>query len=297
MAPDLLQEEAAVVALLRGNDDVPKMRPRDLRSCLDDGLMPSEVLERQRSGLFPLDPDALHRTLEEISSWRAGGIRVMFPFSTDYPQQLLGVYDYPLVLFGTGTRTDDTRTAAIVGSRTPSAASQDLAWKLAHLLAAAGVTIASGLARGVDTVAHRAALDAGGRTVAVLGHGAGRVYPKENAPLLESIRSHGGEILTQFWPGSPPTRQTFPMRNVTMSGLSAVSVIVEAAEESGTRHQAHAAVSHGHYVMLQAEVAECTSWGRDMVARRVARPFRTAEEAHDLVLSRLDHTQAELAFG
>lgn len=289
-------EEAAVVALLRGTADVSKMAPRILRARLDDGEAPSDVYAQSLPGLIELDAHALDTTAEEIQGWRDSGIRVMFPFSDDYPAPLLSVYDYPLVLFGTGLRAADERTVAVVGSRAATPESLRMAGDLSALLAADGVTIASGLARGIDTAAHEATLRANGRTVAVLGHGAGRIYPKENAPLLEAIRSHGGEIITQFWPGSPPTKQTFPMRNVTMSGLSGITVIVQAEEASGTRHQAKAAVHHGHHVLLHESVALNTSWGRNMVRECLAQSFSSAEEAASLAVERLSVDRSESVF-
>lgn len=290
------REEAAVVALLRGTADVAKMRPKDLRARLDDGERPTAVYADRITGLIEMDSAALDTVAREIERWRASGIRVMFPFSEDYPEALLSVYDYPLVLFGAGTRAPDERTVAVVGSRNASSRAVNMASSLSATLASQGVTIASGLARGIDTAAHEAALRVGGRTVAVLGHGAGQIYPKENAGLLERIRARGGEILTQFWPGSPPTKQTFPMRNVTMSGLSGITIIVEATEASGTRHQAQAAVHHGHHVLLHESVAAGTTWGSDMVEKCLAQSFSSAEEAAHLASERLEAGPSELAF-
>ncbi|WP_176786799.1 DNA-processing protein DprA [Microbacterium sp. cf332] len=290
------REEAAIVALLRGTADVTKMRPKDLRARLEDGELPTGVYFSRITGLIEVDPSALEAISTEIEGWRASGIRVMFSSSPDYPESLRNVYDYPLVLFGTGTRAADECTVAVVGSRNASPRAVQMASELSATLAAQGVTIASGLARGIDTAAHEAALRVGGRTVAVLGHGAGQIYPRENAPLLERIRTRGGEILTQFWPGSPPTKQTFPMRNVTMSGLSGITIIVEAAEASGTRHQAQAAVHHGHHVLLHESVASGTSWGRDMVSRCLAQEFGSADEAANLASTRLTAGPSELAF-
>lgn len=296
MAPHERLEEAAVVALLRGTADVPKLAPRELRARLDEGDAPTDVYRQRLSGLIELDGTALEMTAQTIQQWRDSGIRVMFPFSDDYPAPLLSVYDYPLVLFGTGERADDERTVAVVGSRAATPGSLQMAGDLSAQLAADGVTIASGLARGIDTAAHEAALRVNGRTVAVLGHGAGQIYPKENARLLERIRTCRGEVITQFWPGSHPTKQTFPMRNITMSGLSGITIIVQAEEASGTRHQAKAAVHHGHHVLLHESIALNTTWGRQMVDDCLAQAFSSAQQAASLAMARLSADRSEAAF-
>ncbi len=118
-----------------------------LRARLDDGEAPSDVYAQSLPGLIELDEHALEATADEIQGWRDSGIRVMFPFSDDYPAPLLSVYDYPLVLFGTGLRATDERTVAVVGSRAATPESLRMAGDLSALLAADGVTIASGLAR------------------------------------------------------------------------------------------------------------------------------------------------------
>lgn len=119
----------------------------------------------------------------------------------------------------------------------------------------------SGLAHGVDGSAHEAALNAGGRTVAVLGNGLNRVYPREHAGLQSEIAQRG-LLISQFLPDSSPTRQSFPQRNIVMSAYSSMTVIVEASEKSGTRIQADAAVKHGRPLILTRQVVQSTSWGR-----------------------------------
>jgi DNA processing protein len=128
-----------------------------------------------------------------------------------------------------------------------------------------GFTILSGLALGIDTAAHTAALDAGGSTSAVVGTGLNRVFPPENSGLAERILASGGALLSQFFPAQPPTRWTFPMRNVVMSGLSMATVVVEASETSGARMQARVALQHGRTVFLLRSLVEQHAWAQKYV--------------------------------
>jgi DNA processing protein len=159
----------------------------------------------------------------------------------------------------------DMRAVAIVGTRTASEDGCKRAYRLARELGAAGITVISGLAKGIDTCAHMGALKSGGRTVAVMGTGILERYPKENAALADSILRSGGALLSQFFPEQPPTRWTFPVRNVTMSGLSVATVVVEAGASSGARMQAQAALTHGRPVFLPTSLVEAHAWARKLV--------------------------------
>jgi DNA processing protein len=128
------------------------------------------------------------------------------------------------------------------------------------------VTVLGGLALGIDTAAHRAALEAGGRTVCVIGTGIGRAYPAQNRDLQEEIAARG-LVLSQFWPDAPPQRHNFLMRNATMSGYGLATVVVEAGEQSGSRAQARIAVEHGRPVILTSLVVDRNDWARALVGR------------------------------
>src|SRR6266545_59467 len=183
-----------------------------------------------------------HRDLSaqigELDAWRREGITVLTVLDADYPENLRTVYDRPpLVFVAAELRPEDSRSLAVVGTRRPTDDGIARARRIARHLAASDYTVASGLAAGIDTTAHTAALDAGGRTVAVIGTGLRRAYPKANAALQARIAGKGA-VISQFLPDAPPTKRSFPMRNGVMLGLALATVVVEAGEVSGSRMQA-----------------------------------------------------------
>jgi DNA processing protein len=245
----------ALVALLFG-------KPRDIRRRFEEGFSPLEVLENRDAGLVARDvEDDLRHARELISSWEQDGIRALTCLDNDYPAHMRSVFDYPLVLFTRGRVAEDLRSVAVVGSREVSDKGLQFAADAARLVVLDGVTVVSGLARGVDGSAHRAALAAGGRTVAVLGNGVNYVYPREHAGLQADI-AETGLVVSQYLPDERPTKRSFPARNVTMSAYSSITMIVEAAERSGTKIQADAAIQHGRPLILTRQVATETTWGR-----------------------------------
>jgi DNA processing protein len=155
---------------------------------------------------------------------------------------------------------------SVVGSRKASDRGLELASVIAQSVTRRGLTVAAGLAEGIDTVAHTSCLDAGGRTVAVIGTGITRRYPRSNAALHDVIANRG-LLLSQFWPEAPPQKHTFLMRNATMSGYSLATVVVEAGEQSGARAQARMAVGHGRPVVLTDLVLERNDWAKALEGR------------------------------
>ncbi|MFI1192506.1 DNA-processing protein DprA [Micromonospora sp. NPDC020750] len=163
-----------------------------------------------------------------------------------------------------------------------------IARSVATSLAVRGVTVVSGLAKGIDTAAHQAALAAGGRTVAVIGTGIRRHYPAVNRALQEHI-AEVGLVISQFWPDAAPTKQSFPMRNAVMSGYAAATVVVEAGERSGARIQARLALQHGRPVVLTSQVMR-HDWARSFADRpgvHVAHGTAELVEAIDAILDRM----------
>jgi DNA processing protein len=176
------------------------------------------------------------------------GAVILTPADSGYPAMLRTIYDFPLALYVRGQWTErDRHSVAVVGMRAPSVYGREMARKLGYQLAYAGLTVISGLARGVDTHAHEGALAAKGRTVAVLGCGVDRVYPPENKALAQKIEATGA-VLSEFPMGTKPDRQTFPMRNRIVSALSVGVVVVEAGKTSGALITARMAAEQGRHV-------------------------------------------------
>lgn len=176
------------------------------------------------------------------------GAQVVFCGKAGYPSLLGEINDPPHALFVRGTPAQDNISVAIVGSRRDTRYGRSQAFSIARDLAAAGVTVVSGLARGIDTAAHEGALAGGGRTVAVLGNGIDRVYPEENARLAQTIIDHGGAVMTEFSPGAEPMAHHFPIRNRIISGISAALLLIEGNARSGTMITAGYAAEQGREV-------------------------------------------------
>ncbi len=175
-----------------------------------------------------IDP---HAELERV---RAAGVGVLTWHDPAYPRLLREIDDLPPVLYVQGELADDDqRSVTVVGTRTPTSYGKEVAHHLAGDLAEAGVTVVSGLARGIDGVAHRAALEAGGRTIGVLGSGLDVPYPPEHAGLMRQIAEQGA-VISEYPLGTQPEARHFPRRNRVLSGLSLGTLVVEAPERSGT---------------------------------------------------------------
>jgi DNA processing protein len=167
----------------------------------------------------------------------------------DYPPNLRHIADPPPFLYVRGTLTpEDNKCVAIVGARAASDAGKHMARRLGLELAAKGLTVVSGLARGIDSEAHLGALDGNGRTIAVMGCGIDVIYPGENRKLAESIIETGGALITELPVGTPPAAENFPGRNRILSGLCLGVVIVEAAEKSGSLITARMALEQDRQV-------------------------------------------------
>jgi DNA processing protein len=258
-------EQAALVALLRKRPDRTtwsqittevqfrqsalalwrESRPADL---FDDGTEAPELID----------------VAADIQTWSVRELGMLTYRDDDYPAQLREIREMPPVLFHKGTLVPGEVGVSVVGSRRASARGLEVARSVATGLVERGITVISGLASGIDTAAHVAALEAGGRTVAVIGTGIDRYYPAGNRDLQDRIAADG-LLLSQFWPGAPPTKHSFPLRNAVMSGFGVATVVVEAGERSGARIQARQAVAHGRPVILTDLVVSTTRWSADLV--------------------------------
>jgi DNA processing protein len=210
-----------------------------------EDLLPVVAREALRSGRARRQAEAERGRAEK------GGLRVVGSADPDYPPWLARTCDPPLVLFVRGTlaRGEGEHAVAIVGSRAATPLGLTFARALGRGLAESGVTVVSGLARGIDAAAHRGALEAGGRTVAVLGSGHGRLYPRENQDLARAIAARGGAVVSEFTMDTEPWKGNFPRRNRVIAGWGRAVVVVEAGERSGALITARLALEEGRDVM------------------------------------------------
>ncbi len=169
------------------------------------------------------------------------GVRIVTLTDDAYPHALRRMSDPPVVLYvlGEWQQEDERHAVSIVGSRAATPYGMTVARRFGRELADAGCTVISGLAKGIDAAAHRGALDAGGRTIAVLGHGLSRIFPQENAELAQHIINGHGAVVSEFPMNLPPGRTTFPQRNRIVAAWSRATVVVEAPHHSGALHTAH----------------------------------------------------------
>ncbi|MFI6055439.1 DNA-processing protein DprA [Streptomyces violascens] len=248
------QSPDALAAALAGDlpEDSPEARKAQqvLRTALAD-------LEAARA-----------RVETELEAAERAGARLTTVLDGDYPANLRLVPNLPPFLFYRGVLSGrDARSAAVVGTRNASDDGLKRAARMARGLVDDDVVVFSGLAKGIDAAAHQATLQAGGRTVAVMGTGiAARYYPAENQPLAQAILNSGGALLSQFWPTSPPARWTFPRRNVVTSGCTMGSIVIEASSTSGAKMQARIAAEHGKQVFLIRSLATSEPWAAKMIA-------------------------------
>src|SRR5215212_4111354 len=225
---------------------VPNLGPVRLRKLVARFSSPEEVLRARKNELRDVDgigpelADAIgdwekHVDLAaELQRVATFGATLLTQQSPEYPKALLELHNPPIILYVWGTVTErDWSAVGVVGSRKTSHYGTECAKRLSYQLAYAGLTVVSGLARGIDTAAHQGALAAKGRTIAVIGSGLTKLYPPENAGLADKIRSGNGALVSEFSMEIEPDRQTFPMRNRIISGWSQGLLVVEAGANSG----------------------------------------------------------------
>lgn len=208
-----------------------------------------------------------------------------------YPSRLKNIYDPPPVLYVRGQlRKEDEVAVAIVGSRKTSSYGRAMTERVSQELATRGVTIVSGMARGIDSVAHQGAISAGGRTIAVLGCGVDVVYPPENRNLFQDIIDHGA-ILSEFPMGSPPEGSHFPKRNRVISGLSVGVVVVEAGQRSGSLITANYALEQGRDVFaVPGNIGMASSRGTNQLIKQGA---KLVESSQDILIEITPQWQKE----
>lgn len=255
----------------------------ELRTVLDERAVESLVKTRRTLSLD-----------DEMNKIERAGVTVLTHGGDGYPRLLAEIPAPPPVLYVKGELLpEDGLAVAVVGTRRLTSYGREVGGRLAGELAAAGVTIVSGLARGIDAVAHQAALRAGGRTVAVLGCGVNVVYPPEHRNLAGQIVENGA-LVSDYPPDRKPDAPNFPARNRIISGLSLAVVVVEAPAKSGALITVDFAADQGREVfVVPGNVLSATSAGCNRLLRDGARPIRDADDVlEDLNLGRRQEQQA-----
>jgi DNA processing protein len=217
---------------------------------------------------------------EEMARAADAGVTVVSVVDAAYPPRLKEIYDPPAILYVRGDAEMLTKPGiAVVGTRHPTPYGSGMAERLACDLAAQGLVIISGMARGVDTASHRGAISAKGKTVAVFGTGVDVIYPKENSRLSEQILALGGALISEFPLGTFAAPQNFPIRNRILSGMSVGVLVVEAAEYSGTRITARLALEQNRDVFaVPGNVTNKNSWGPNTLIKQGAKLVATWED-------------------
>jgi DNA processing protein len=217
---------------------------------------------------------------QEMVRAASAGVSCLCLEDAFYPARLKQIYDPPIIIYVRGNVEAVAQPGvAVVGTRHPTPYGIGMAERLACDLAARGLTIISGLARGVDAAAHRGAVNAKGRTVAVFGTGVDVVYPKEHNRLTEQILTLGGALISEFSLGTFAAPQNFPIRNRIISGMSLGVLVVEAAEYSGTRITARCALEQNRDVYaVPGNVTNKNSWGPNTLIKQGAKLIATWED-------------------
>lgn len=248
------------------------------KSALRQSGLSGKLVDRLLEARAELDLEAEYQRVVER------GFFALSPNSPQYPARLREVDAAPIVLYGWGElRPEDEIAAAIVGTRRATAYGRAAAGELAAGLAAAGVTIVSGLARGIDAAAHKAALDVGGRTIAVLGSGLDVVYPPEHRKLAAAI-AESGCVLSDYPLGTQPEAGNFPPRNRIISGLSLATIVVEAGDRSGALITANFAADQGRDVFaVPGRIVDKNSRGANRLIATGAFPALSVDDVLEVL--------------
>ncbi len=249
-------------------------------------IFQASLTELEATGLLAVSAQSLgtgkslELAQEELVKTSAAGVAIVPLDHAAYPVRLKEIYDPPLVLYVRGDANLLSQPGiAVVGTRHPTPYGSGMAERLAVDLAARGLTIISGMARGVDSAAHRGAIAAKGKTVAVFGTGVDVPYPKENTRLAEQILSLSGALISEFPMATFPAPQNFPIRNRIISGMSMGVLVVEAAEYSGTRITARCALEQNREVFaVPGNVTNKNSWGPNTLIKQGAKLVATWED-------------------
>jgi DNA processing protein len=291
----------------------PGLGPTRIKKLIEhygtaDRVFHASLTELEATGMRAVSAQSLAtgKSLElaqqECVKATESGAKVISLSDPEYPSRLKEIYDPPVILFVKGSVEVLAQPGiAMVGTRHPTPYGSGMAERLSTDLAARGLVIISGLARGIDTASHRGAVAAKGKTVAVLGTGIDVMYPKENTRLAEQIVALGGALISEFPVGTFPAPQNFPIRNRIISGMSAGVLVVEAAEYSGTRITSRCALEQNRDVYaVPGNVTNKNSWGPNTLIKQGAKLVATWEDVWEelpadvqMALSSMQHESPE----
>jgi DNA processing protein len=279
---ELVEERGSASAVLE-EELAGRATPPRQTSLLDPPVPPRDERAPRQHDPAAYADELLAQARADLDRWSASGMNLVTVLEPDYPPNLRAVHDRPPMVFAAGNLTPaDVRSVAVVGARKATHDGTEKAGVIAEHLVDSGFTVVSGLAAGIDTAAHTATLGRGGRTVAVIGTGLARSYPPQNQALQRRIASECA-VISQFWPDSPPSRRSFPMRNAVMSGITLATVVIEASETSGARMQARLALAQGRPVFLLASLVERQPWAREYARRPGTHVVRSPGEITTVV--------------
>lgn len=268
---------------------IPKIGSARIRQLLSHFGSPEEILSAKRNALFEvkgLDKSLIKDILEkrdvnfaeqQLKKCKEYGVQIISFWDREYPDLLKKIYDPPVLIFMRGCLSKEPNIA-VVGMRRASSYGKWAAERLAQEMAGMGITIVSGMARGIDTSAHKGALNANGKTIAVLGCGVDMIYPPENRDLYQRIICSGA-VLSEFPMGTEPAAGLFPRRNRIISGLSLGTVVVEAGQKSGALITAYMALEQGREVFaVPGSIKAGKSEGPHRLIKEGAKLVENAED-------------------
>ncbi|OQX50702.1 DNA protecting protein DprA [candidate division CPR3 bacterium 4484_211] len=262
---------------------IPKLGKAGIKKLLDQGWSPREIWREFGSKVARVSR-IKHEVEKELVKAARLGFDLITPQDDSYPRRLWEIHDPPFLLYTKGKLIPkDEMALAVVGTRNFSAYGRDVVESIVPQLVGAGLTVVSGMARGIDSIAHKAAIDCGGRTIAVLGSGLDVVYPPENRDLFEEISAQGA-VVSEFPLGFEPNNYSFPVRNRVISGLSLGVWVVEAPRRSGALITADLALSQGREVFaLPGSVFSQRSVGPNWLIKQGAVPVTEAKDILDVL--------------
>jgi DNA processing protein len=253
---------------------------------LQEAGLPPKIIRNLQLFRKQVDLEHLYQSIQDK------GIQIITLLDDNYPRRLMEIAQPPPVLYLRGRLTDeDDWTVAVVGTRRMTAYGRQVTAELAKFLGHNGITLVSGLARGVDGLSHKTVLDAGGRTIAVLGSGVDRIYPPENRQLAARIMENGA-IISDYAPGTPPEGINFPPRNRIISGLSLATIVIEAGETSGALITASFAAEQGRDVFaLPGNIYSLQSKGTNRLIQQGAIPLLSMNDILEVLNLEKIHVQ------